>query len=80
MSVCILILVWSIEDLTVLEAVEELVEQQEDIMINDLRRQLRETEEYVHLLKSTHVSVPTRADTSPSLTAAACAQQSSASL
>jgi len=33
-SVCVFILVWSIEHFTVLEVIEELVEQQE--VINDL--------------------------------------------
>jgi hypothetical protein len=48
-SVCIPILVWCIEHFTVLEVVEELVEQVE--VVDDLRRRVEETEEYVDNLK-----------------------------
>lgn len=60
MSVCVSVLVWSIEHFTVLDVVEGLVEELE--VVDDLRRQLEETEEYVDLLKRSHTNALTEAN------------------
>ncbi len=55
-----IILVWSIEHFTVLEAVEDLVEQREDV--NDLRRQLQRAEEYTDILTRSSIKDLTGVD------------------
>jgi hypothetical protein len=65
-SVCVLVLVWSIERFTVLEVVQGLVEQHEED--SDLRDQLREKEVEIALLKMKYSKKDlTKADTGSTL-------------
>ena len=65
MSICVFILVWSIEPFTVLEVVEGLVEQH--AVDRDLRHQLKEKEAEVAFLKTKCIQDSTEAGTGSGL-------------